>query len=125
MTDIEVTPDNIEELIAIGRARWKIENETFNTLKNQGYNFEHNYGHGLKNLSTVFSMFMFLAFLIDQAQQLTCSLFQRARTTNSTKQQLWEALKTIFFFVDNIPDWGTLLRALAKIEPLRIELNTS
>ena len=29
-----------------GRARWKIENETFNTLKNQGYNFEHNYGHG-------------------------------------------------------------------------------
>jgi hypothetical protein len=26
-----------------GRARWKIENETFNTLKNQGYNFEHNY----------------------------------------------------------------------------------
>ena len=27
-----------------GRCRWKIENETFNTLKNQGYNFEHNYG---------------------------------------------------------------------------------
>jgi hypothetical protein len=23
-----------------GRARWRIENETFNTLKNQGYNFE-------------------------------------------------------------------------------------
>jgi hypothetical protein len=28
------------------RARWKIENETFNTLKNQGYHFEHNFGHG-------------------------------------------------------------------------------
>jgi hypothetical protein len=27
-----------------GRARWKIENETFNTLKNQGYQFEHNFG---------------------------------------------------------------------------------
>nr|WP_198246747.1 hypothetical protein [methane-oxidizing endosymbiont of Gigantopelta aegis] len=23
------------------RARWRIENETFNTLKNQGYHFEH------------------------------------------------------------------------------------
>jgi hypothetical protein len=23
------------------RARWKIENETFNTLKNQGYHIEH------------------------------------------------------------------------------------
>ena len=39
-----------------GRARWKIENETFNTLKNQGYNFEHNYGHGYKNLSSVMTM---------------------------------------------------------------------
>jgi len=28
------------------RARWRIENETFNTLKNQGYHFEHNFGHG-------------------------------------------------------------------------------
>src|SRR5918998_1373581 len=26
------------------RARWRIENETFNTLKNQGYHFEHNFG---------------------------------------------------------------------------------
>jgi hypothetical protein len=125
VTNIEVTPDNVEEIIAIGRARWKIENETFNTLKNQGYNFEHNYGHGLKNLSTVFSMFMFLAFMIDQAQQLTCSLFQQARIVNSIKQRLWEALKTIFSFVENIPNWDTLLKALAKIAPLRIEFNTS
>ena len=38
------------------RARWKIENETFNTLKNQGYHFEHNYGHGEQHLSVVFVM---------------------------------------------------------------------
>ncbi|MEZ4549426.1 MAG: hypothetical protein R2874_02835 [Desulfobacterales bacterium] len=44
-----------------GRARWKIENETFNTLKNQGYNFEHNYGLGVKNLSLIFAMLMMLA----------------------------------------------------------------
>jgi len=41
-----------------GRARWKIENETFNTLKNQGYNFEHNYVHGEQNLSVVFATIM-------------------------------------------------------------------
>ena len=29
-----------------GRSRWKVKNETLNTLENQGYNFEHNYGHG-------------------------------------------------------------------------------
>jgi hypothetical protein len=36
-----------------GRARWRIENETFNMLKNQGYHFEHNYGHGYQPLSSV------------------------------------------------------------------------
>jgi hypothetical protein len=41
-----------------GRARWKIENETFNTLKNQGYHFEHNYRHGTQNLSVVFAILM-------------------------------------------------------------------
>ena len=121
----DVTPENIEEIIAIGRSRWKIENETFNTLKNQGYNFEHNYGHGNKNLSTVFAMLMFLAFFVDQAQQLICPLFQQARIANSTKYKLWASLQTIFLFVENIPDWNTLMHALARIAPLKVEFNTS
>lgn len=54
VTDIPITKDNIKELVKGGRARWKIENETFNTLKNQGYHIEHNYGHGKKNLSMTF-----------------------------------------------------------------------
>jgi hypothetical protein len=35
------------------------DNETFNTLKNQGYHIEHNYGHGEKNLSMMFFMLNF------------------------------------------------------------------
>ncbi len=62
-----------------GRARWRIENETFNTLKNQGYHFEHNYGHGNENLCSVMTMLMMLAFLIDQVQQLCCKVYQDAR----------------------------------------------
>ena len=62
-----------------GRARWKIENETFNTLKNQGYQFGHNFGHGKQNLSTIFVMLMMLAFLVDQTQELCCPLFQAVR----------------------------------------------
>src|SRR5215470_7396341 len=46
VTDLRVHKRNVFHLMRGGRARWKIENETFNTLKNQGYNFEHNYGHG-------------------------------------------------------------------------------
>ena len=59
-----------------GRAKWKIENETFNTLKNQGYSFEHNFGHGNKNLTSVFSMLMVLAFFLDQAQEVFAVIFK-------------------------------------------------
>jgi hypothetical protein len=30
----------------------------FITLKNQGYHYEHNFGHGQKHLSVVFAMVM-------------------------------------------------------------------
>jgi hypothetical protein len=43
-------------------------------LKNQGYHFEHNYGHGERHLATVLVMLMMLAFVIDQLQQLCWSL---------------------------------------------------
>ena len=76
VTDLEISRQNARWLVKGGRCRWKIENETFNTLKNQGYHFEHNYGHGEKNLSVVFAMLMMLAFLVDQVQQLCCPLFQ-------------------------------------------------
>ena len=66
VTDIPFTKENVYRIMRAGRARWKIENETFNTLKNQGYNFEHNYGLGKQYLSMVFVKIMMLAFLVDQ-----------------------------------------------------------
>jgi len=53
--------------------------ETFNTLKNQGYHFGHNFGLGKKYLSEVFVFLMMLAFLFDQIQQLCCPLFKTVR----------------------------------------------
>jgi len=49
-----------------GVTRWHIENETFNTLKSQGYHFEHNFDRWNKNLSTALEKLMMLAFLIDK-----------------------------------------------------------
>jgi hypothetical protein len=46
ITDFELSEVNLLALMRGGRARWKVENETFNTLKNPGYSLEHNYGHG-------------------------------------------------------------------------------
>ena len=55
VTDIEITRENVYDIMRAGRARWRIENETFNTLKKQGYNLGHNYGLGKKHLSVVLS----------------------------------------------------------------------
>jgi hypothetical protein len=79
-----------------GRARWRIENETFNTLKNQGYNLGHNYGLGEKHLSAVFVQLMMLAFLVDQIQQLCCPLFQAAWRKCQSKVSLWESVRGTF-----------------------------
>jgi hypothetical protein len=97
VTDIRVSKRNVYHLMRGGRARWKIENETFNTLKNQGYNFEHNYGHGTQNLSVVFAMLMTLAFLVDQTQQLCCALFQAVWAKLGSKRLLWERMRALFY----------------------------
>lgn len=84
-----------EKIARGGRARWKIENETFNTLKNQGYNFEHNYGHGKKNLCTILSYLMFAAFLIDQAQEYCCKYFKKLLKKCKSRTRLWRKLQGI------------------------------
>ena len=97
VTDLRVSTRNVFHLMRGGRARWKIENETFNTLKNQGYNFEHNYGHGEQHLSVVFAMLMMLAFLVDQTQQLCCALFQAVWAKLGSKRLLWERMRALFY----------------------------
>jgi hypothetical protein len=97
ITDLRVTKRNVFHLMRGGRARWKIENETFNTLKNQGYHFEHNYGHGEQHLSVVFAILMMLAFLVDQVQQLCCALFRAVWRKLGSKRLLWERMRALFY----------------------------
>jgi hypothetical protein len=115
VTDIPLTPSTVRLVMRGGRARWKIENETFNTLKNQGYHFEHNFGHGYRNLSTVMAMLMFLAFLIDQAQETCCEFFQRALKKVKRKIRLWRKIQSLFteYFVVS---WHALYEAIIDVE---------
>jgi hypothetical protein len=111
VTDLHVSKRNVFHLMRGGRARWKIENETFNTLKNQGYNFEHNYGHGEQHLSVVFAVLMMLAFLVDQAQQLCCALFQAVWAKLGSKRLLWERMRALFYTY-HLNSMRTLFEAL-------------
>jgi hypothetical protein len=109
VTNIKITQTNIFALMRGGRARWKIENETFNTLKNLGYNFEHNYGHGQKYLSTILCLLMLLAFLIDQAQGIACTLFQAVKKRAGSFRALWEDTRALVKFAE-IASWEFLYR---------------
>ncbi len=97
VTDLRVNKGTVYQLMRGGRARWRIENETFNTLKNQGYHFEHNYGHGYQHLSVMFAGLMMLAFLVDQVQQLCCPLFQAVWAKLGSKRRLWEKMRALFY----------------------------
>ena len=98
VTKLPLTSGNVYEVMRADRARWKIENETFNTLKNQGYSFQHNYGHGYENLCSVMTMLMMLSFLIDQVQQLCCQVYQKARKHVGRLSTLFERIRTLIGF---------------------------
>jgi hypothetical protein len=127
VTDLRVSTRNVYKLMRGGRARWKIENETFNTLKNQGYNFEPNYGHGEQHLSGVFATLMMLAFLVDQVQQLCCALFQAVWAKLGSKRLLWERMRALFYDY-RLESMRELLEALfyglEKSHPI-LRINTS
>ena len=124
VTDLELTPSTVYTIMRGACTRWRIENETFNTLKNQGYHFEHNFGHGEKHLATVMAYLMLLAFLIDQIQGLCCQLFKEAVTKAKSRSRFWEKLRAKFtdFLVGT---WEDMY--LSYLHPPKISLipNTS
>src|SRR5712691_4920346 len=123
VTDLRVSRRNVFHLMRGGRARWKIENETFNTLKNQGYHFEHNYGHGEQNLSVVFATIMMLAFLVDHTQQLCCALFRAVWAKLGSKRLVWERMRALFYSyaLESVHElWEALWYGYERHRPLLI-----
>ena len=96
VTDLTPTSANIVQLVRAARARWKIENEGFNTLKNQGYHLEHNFGHGDQHLSEAFFTLNLIAFFMHQIFELVDGLYQRVRTFFSSRRAFWDEVRSAF-----------------------------
>jgi len=120
ITNIPLNARSVEAVMRGGRARWKIENETFNTLKNQDYHFEHNYGHGIQHLATVLALLMFLAFTIDQIQQRCCRFFRSLHQGLRTKVKLWASIRHLFNVLV-FKSMEALYRHLASLYRLQFE----
>ena len=93
--DLRVSKRNVFDLMRGGRVRWKIDNEPFNPLKNQGDNFEHNDGHGTQNLSVVFALLRMLAFLVDQLPQRCWAFFRAVWSPLGSTRLLWERRRAL------------------------------
>jgi len=94
-TDHTLNEKRVVEVAANGRSRWKVENEGFNVLKNRGYNFEHNYGHGQQHLSTVLLSLLLLAFLFHTALGLSCSMYRAVRRELAVRRTFFNDLRAL------------------------------
>lgn len=112
VTSLPVAKSNVAEIVACGRARWKIENESFNVLKNHGYELEHNFGHGEKYLAMTLAALNMLAFAWHTVLDLAEPPWRRARDAAEKRTSFFAYLVTLTSFVV-FPDWTDLLEALA------------
>jgi hypothetical protein len=116
VTSLPVTPDNVAEIVACARARWKIENESFNVLKSNGYHLEHNFGHGKHNLAMVFAAMNLLAFAIHTVCDGLERIWIDARTAKRARKRFFEHIRTITAYLV-FPDWQTLMQTLVDSKP--------
>src|SRR5262249_42337774 len=104
VTDLPVGADNVAEFAACGRARWKIENETFNVLKTKGYNIEHNFGHGKHHLAAILVTLNLLAFAMHTVCDIADELWRAARQKLGSRSQFFNSLAAITTFLI-FPSW--------------------
>jgi hypothetical protein len=111
VTDLPVNADNVAALATAGRARWKIENESFNILKTKGYNLEHNFGHGQNNLAAVLVTLNLIAFLFHTVTEGVEDLWRQAVEIAGTRGRLFSKLREITALV-LFPSWQVLFETL-------------
>ncbi len=108
VTDFPITGDNVAGIVAGGRARWKIENENNNVLKNRGYNLEHNFGHGKEHLASMLVSLNILAFLFHAFLSFCDEAYRLIRSTLPTRRTFFEHIRALTCYIW-FPSWQALM----------------
>jgi hypothetical protein len=126
VTSLAVTKQNVAEIAACGRARWKIENETFNVMKNHGYELEHNFGHGETFLAMILAALNLLAFAWHAALDILEPPWKAAREAATKRTSFFAHLAILTAYVV-FPSWPVFLESLATFtippELLKVQKN--
>jgi hypothetical protein len=115
VTSLPVSKDTVADIVACGRARWKIENESFNVMKNHGYALEHNFGHGKQFLAMILATFNLLAFAWHSVLDLLEPPWQAAREAAAKRTRFFTNMVTLTAFVV-FPSWPLFIKSLATFE---------
>jgi len=107
-TDFDISKSNVKQIVADGRARWKIENENNNTLKNNGYHLEHNFGHREKYLSQLMLTLNLLAFLFHTVLDTSDGKYGVIRSNLPTRQTFFDDIRALTRYI-YFESWGKLL----------------
>jgi hypothetical protein len=116
VTNLKPMRQNIREIATIGRQRSKIENETFNALKNHGFHFEHNFGHGTTTLPFNFLLLNLLAFLMHQLLAIGDKLYRDALSWKGAVREFVDYIRYAIRIVV-WPNWETLLNNFLERGP--------
>ena len=108
ITDWTLTEDNVHALVALGRARWKIENENNNTLKTKGYHLEHNFGHGQKHLSSLLASMNMLALLSHTFLHYRDQAYRLIRDRLVVRRTFFEHIRALTCYLC-FPSWAGLM----------------
>ncbi len=107
ITNHQLNDEKMEKIITSGRTRWKVENEGNNLLKNQGYNLEHNFGHGQENLSEILLTLNLLSFLFHNVLELVNELYQQARSKLEKRKTFFNDIRGLIKY-EWFEDWSEL-----------------
>jgi hypothetical protein len=119
-TNFLLSEQRVVSVVRCGRARWKAENESHNTLKNHGYHLNHNFGHGQQFLASFLLSLNLLAFLIHTVLQLTDPLYQRVRAELGARTTFFDDIRTLTRYL-LFDSWDHLLAFMAQ----QLELSAS
>ena len=112
-TSFKITKKNVIQIVADGRARWKIENENNNVLKTKGYHLEHNFGHGKNHLSKLLFTFNILAFLFHTFLEFTDKKYRMIRYDLPTRKTFFDDMRALTRYI-YFKSWDDLLIFMMK-----------
>lgn len=110
ITDHNIDDDNVLAICRAGRTRWKTENEHNNTLKNQGYCLEHNFGHGNEHLSSLLATLILLSFLFHTILHLLDARYRAIRGM-MPRYEFFQQLRTLLLYM-YFSSWGALMECM-------------